>query len=177
MQSAAWEITSAFNTLGNKLANYVGTQFFLPITIRTLWLVRRCPTLIVSCALIFAVFGAVEDLCWRRIPNLLTYSGFLGALLVRCMTSGWPGLTDGLRASLIAGGALFVLFLLGGMGAGDVKLMAAVAAWDGSERISDLLFVTAVAGGVIAIGAMLWRKRVSITLRNALELMRHHLTT
>src|SRR2546427_11878372 len=93
------------------------------------------------------------------------------------MTSGWPGLTDGLRASLIAGGGLFVLFLLGGMGAGDVKLMAAVAAWDGSERVSDLLFVTAVAGGVVAIGGVLRRQRVSTPPRDALELMRHHLTS
>jgi len=93
------------------------------------------------------------------------------------MTLGWPGLTDGLRASVLAGGALLVLFLLGGMGAGDVKLMAAVAAWNGSERVIDLLLVTAVAGGVIAIGGMVRRKRVSTTLWNALELMRHHLTS
>ena len=132
-------------------------------------------TYLLVCALIFAVIGSVGDVCCRRIPNLLTYYGFLGALLVRLLTLGWPGLKDGVIASLAGSGVLFVLFLLGGMGAGDVKLMAAVAAWGGSTRVVNLLFGTAVAGGVMAVGVILHRKRVVVTVWNAVELLRHHL--
>ena len=53
---------------------------------------------------------------------------------------GWPGLRGGLTASLAAGGLFFFLFLLGGMGAGDVKLMAAVAAWAGTANVVNLVF-------------------------------------
>jgi prepilin peptidase CpaA len=133
-------------------------------------------TYLLICALILAVFAAIEDVRHRRIPNRLTYSGFLAALLVRYFVLGWPGFRDGLIASLGAGGLLFLLFLLRGMGAGDVKLMAAVGAWAGRVYIVNLLFAAVLAGGVIAVAVILYRKRVLVTLANTVELVRHHLT-
>jgi len=128
------------------------------------------------CALIVAGLGAVEDVRSRRIPNWLTYSAFLSGLAVRLLLLGWPGLKAGLVASLAAGGVLFVLFVVGGMGAGDVKMMAAVGAWAGSSQIVNLLFASAIAGGLMAVGMMFFHGRVRTTLVNSLELLRHHLT-
>jgi prepilin peptidase CpaA len=88
---------------------------------------------------------------------------------------GWPGLRDGLTASLAAGGLFFLLFLLGGMGAGDVKLMAAVTAWAGTANVINLVFAAAVAGGIMAVFTMIYRKRIFSTFSNISELMRHHL--
>ena len=128
------------------------------------------------CALTIATVGAVKDVRGRRIPNWLTYSGLLTALLVRIVVGGWAGLRGGLAGMLLAGGIFFLFFLLGGMGGGDVKLMAAVGAWVGFDQVGILLVVSAIAGGLLAAGYMLVHKQIFETLRNTLELVRHHLT-
>ena len=128
------------------------------------------------CALTIATVGAVKDVRGRRIPNWLTYSGLLAALVVRTGLGGWPGLRGGLAGMLLAGGIFFLLFLLGGMGGGDVKLMAAVGAWVGLAQVGTVLIVSAIAGGLLAVGYVLVHKRMWESLRNMLELLRHHLT-
>jgi prepilin peptidase CpaA len=128
------------------------------------------------CALTVATVGGVKDALGRRIPNWLTYSGLIAALLVRIALGGWSELRAGLAGMLIAGGIFFLLFLLGGMGGGDVKLMAAVGAWVGFDQVGIFLMVSALAGGLLAAGYMLVHKQIFETLRNTVELVRHHLT-
>jgi len=127
-------------------------------------------------ALTLAVMGAIEDVRFRRIPNRLTYVGLIAALLFRFFMLGWPGLLAGLLATLSAGGVLFLFFVLGGMGAGDVELMASVAAWAGTAEVVNLLIVSSLAGGVMAACLVIYRKRVLVTLQNTAELVRHHST-
>ena len=62
-------------------------------------------------------------------------------------------------------------------GGGDVKLMAAVGAWVGLAQGVNVLIVSAIAGGFLAVGYMLIHKQVFETLRNTAELARHHLTS
>jgi len=99
------------------------------------------------CALAIAVVGAVNDVRGARIPNWLTYSGLLSALVVRFSIFGWAGLRGGFAGLLLAGGIFYFLFLLGGMGGGDVKLMAAVGAWAGTKQAISIL------GGCVSAGA------------------------
>ncbi len=70
-----------------------------------------------------------------------------------------------------------LLFLVGGMGGGDVKLMAAVGAWAGTALTVTILIATAIAGGILAVLYMVLHRRVRATLLNTLELIRHHLTS
>jgi prepilin peptidase CpaA len=127
------------------------------------------------CALCVATVGAVQDVRGRKIPNWLTYTGLLAALAVRLLAAGLPGLTAGLLGLLLGGGIFYVLFLLGGMGGGDVKLIAAVSAWAGAAQTVNILIAAALAGGVLAVGTMLFYKTVRQTLMNTVELIRHHL--
>jgi prepilin peptidase CpaA len=129
------------------------------------------------CALAISAVGAVKDVLGRRIPNSLTYSGLLVALVVRGQVAGWPGLKGGLTGMLLAGGIFYLLFLLGGMGGGDVKLMAAVGAWAGITQVMSILLVAAIAGGILAVGYMVLHRQVLETLLNTLELVRHHATS
>ena len=129
------------------------------------------------CAFVFAVIGSVEDVRIRKIPNRLTYFGIIAALIVRLFVLGWPGFRDGLFGTLAGGGIFFFLFVLGGMGGGDVKLMAAVSAFAGSTQIVNLLIAAAFAGGVMAIVVMLRQQRVLATVRNSIVLIQHHLTS
>jgi prepilin peptidase CpaA len=128
-------------------------------------------------ALVIATIGAVKDVRGRRIPNWLTYSGILAALAVRPLLSGWHGLADGLLGVLAGGGIFYLLFLLGGMGGGDVKLMAAVGAWAGVAQTTYILMATAIAGGILAVGYILFHRRVRMALGNTMELIRHHMTS
>lgn len=127
-------------------------------------------------AVISALAGAISDVRAARIPNWLTYGSVVAAFAVRAMW-GWPGLKGGLIGLLAGGGVFFVLYLLGGMGAGDVKLMAAVGTWAGGGRTVVVLVAAAIAGGLLAVGYMIFYRRVRSTLLNVVELFRHHLVS
>ncbi len=126
---------------------------------------------------ICAIIGAVTDVRSHRIPNWLTYSGLSVALAVRGIGQGWRGLGVGLAGLLVGGGIFFLLFLVRGMGAGDVKLMAAVCAWVGFHNTLTVLIATAIAGGVLAIVYMVFFKRVIGTFKNLWTLLSFHLSS
>ena len=128
-------------------------------------------------AVLVASLGGASDLRSARIPNWLTYSGLLTALVLRFGVLGWPGLKSGTVGMLGAGVFFFFLLVIGAMGGGDVKLMASVCAWSGSEQVIAILLAVALAGGLLAIFYMLFRQGVRTTLWNLLELIRFRLTS
>ena len=82
-------------------------------------------TVVIS-VLAISLVAFVPDLRNRRIPNVLTFSAALAGLIYQTAAAGWIG-TQGAVAGWLVGSALFLpFFLLGGMGAGDVKLLAAL---------------------------------------------------
>jgi prepilin peptidase CpaA len=102
-------------------------------------------------AIILAGVGAAIDLRTRRIPNVVTFGGATAAFAYFVYTSGLTGL--GLSAAGWATGiGLFLpIFLLGGMGAGDVKLLGAVGAWLGPNGALLCALYSILAGGVLAL--------------------------
>lgn len=127
-----------------------------------------------TCALGCAVIASYHDLRTRRIPNRLTFSAALLALSAHLLLGGWAAMGFALLAALAAGSAMFLFFLAGGMGAGDVKLMAAVACFTGMAPLGTLLIATALAGAVYAAG-LAWRHGAILsTLRNTFRLVQHH---
>lgn len=127
-------------------------------------------------ALISAVIGAVSDVRERRIPNWLTYGSLTAGVAVRSFWEGWHGLGQAAGGTLVGGGVFLLLYLVRGMGAGDVKLMAAVSAWAGLKESTTLLLATALAGGILAVWYMMLHRRVGRTVVNAGELLRFHLS-
>jgi prepilin peptidase CpaA len=93
----------------------------------------------------------VTDLKFRRILNIVTFPAILAGLMVHSMAQGWEGfLFSGL--GLMTGMAtLLIPFLLGGMGAGDVKLMGAVGALMGTAFTLQAFVVVALIGGLISL--------------------------
>lgn len=104
-----------------------------------------------AAALGVALLGCVTDLRSRRIPNVLTFGAAAGALGFHLADAGLSGL--GWSAlGWVTGLALFLpLFLLRGLGGGDVKLLAAIGAWLGPGPTVWLAIYTALAGGVMAL--------------------------
>jgi len=103
------------------------------------------------CGAAFAIAGAACDLRSRRIPNWLTGSAVLIALALHSGLGGRRAFVNSLAACLMAGAVFAVMFFMGGMGGGDVKLMAAMAAFAGLGRLAQLLITTALAGGAFAV--------------------------
>lgn len=126
-------------------------------------------------ALLVAI-AAFCDLRTRRIPNWLTLSGLLIGIGINSFLFEWKGLRMSLLGMLAGFGAYFVLYLLRAMGAGDVKLMAAVGALVGPGNWFAIFLITAFLGGVTGLLALLWRKRIRQGLSNVAfivsELMR-----
>ncbi len=130
--------------------------------------------LLLSAAAAWATVGAVYDIASRRIPNRLCYSGILVGILLRTGVLGWRGLATALAGGALAGGIFFLLYLVRGMGAGDVKLMAAVGCFSGFPGVVQILVACALAGGIMALGVAFYRSSALRTLRNVWELLRFH---
>lgn len=107
----------------------------------------------------FTLTAAVCDYRSKKIPNRLTVPGFLAAILFHCVTgffdAGWSGLGGGLLHALggfgVGFGILLVLWLIGGGGAGDVKLMGAVGAWLGAKNAFVVFVVSTVFVMVLSV--------------------------
>ena len=95
--------------------------------------------------------ATVTDLRSRRIPNWLVLPFMLLGLAVSGWAHGWHGVvrsSEGLGLGLLIFGALA---FLGGMGMGDVKLVAAIGSWIGPSQLFLALVLTAIVGGVMAL--------------------------
>ena len=132
--------------------------------------------LFLATALAFALAGAVFDVRSRRIPNFITLPGILFGLVLHFFLGGWHELGLSAIACLICGGIFLVFWLAGGMGAGDVKLIAAVGCIAGFYQIAWLLILTALAGGVMGVALALWRGRLKETFMNVGVIAVHHRT-
>jgi prepilin peptidase CpaA len=105
------------------------------------------------------VVSAITDLRTGRIFNVVTYPaillGFLGAV-----TGTGPGWTSSLAGFAAGGAAFYLMFALGWMGGGDVKLMAAVGALKGYPFILNAMFYSIFFGGVAAALILIWRGHI-----------------
>jgi prepilin peptidase CpaA len=109
----------------------------------------------IGAVLVVAIVAVGFDVRTRRIPNLLTFGAAILALLVALVSGGLTAIATAVFAWML-GVALFLpFFALGGMGAGDVKLLAALAAWLGPVDAVYMAIFTAMAGGVIGLGVTL----------------------
>jgi prepilin peptidase CpaA len=102
-------------------------------------------------AIAVALVAVVTDLATRRIPNLLTFGTALAAFLVHGYVGGWSGAGLSLAGWLVGAAFFLPFFALGGMGAGDVKLIAALGAWLGPSTIVWVALYSSITGGVLAL--------------------------
>lgn len=115
---------------------------------------------------ILVTVAAIYDIRWRRIPNWLCLAGIVAGLVFHFVVSGFPGLVQSLAGLGLGFILYFPFYLLRALGAGDVKLMAAIGAVIGAMNCLWVFFLTAVLGGVIALLWVAIRGRMKKTLFN-----------
>jgi prepilin peptidase CpaA len=101
-----------------------------------------------------AVVACASDLHNRRIPNLLTLGAAAAAFLLAA-AHGLPAFQSTVIGWLIGIALWLPVYALGGMGAGDVKLIAAIGAWLGPIGAVHAALYSAVAGGLMALAVAL----------------------
>jgi prepilin peptidase CpaA len=100
--------------------------------------------------------AVVTDVRERRIPNRLTLSGgLLGIVLGALAVGGFP--VSSLAGAAIALIVAFPFFALGGLGAGDAKLLAMVGTFVGPAGLLPVVLYGGIAGGLLALGSSLRR--------------------
>ena len=107
------------------------------------------------------VVAAVIDGIQLKVPNWLTFPMIaLGWVYSFTLSSypGWEGLTYSLIGTVVGLALLLPAYAIGGMGAGDVKLMAGIGAWMWTEITIYSFAVSAVVGGIIAVLMVVTRK-------------------
>ena len=127
-------------------------------------LADRWPVWLVATLLVWAAWIDGREL---RVPNWLTYPMALAGLLYNLAAGGFTGhggelgLTGALLGLVTGLLCLMPLYMVGGMGAGDVKLMAGVGAWLGWEITLTAFLVSTVVGAVMAV-VMVVRRRAAV---------------
>lgn len=122
-------------------------------------------TLAVALLLVpMAIVITYMDVRYRRIPNKLVLVTLLGGLVLNTFFEGSHGLAMSLGGFALAFAVMIFFHIFGTLGAGDVKLFAAIGAVNGLSLVLPTLVVVAITGGVLAIFKMIYSRRVKATM-------------
>jgi len=122
-------------------------------------------------ALLLAAVACASDIRTRRIPNSIVLIGSAAGLTVNALIDGATGVGASLAGGVVGLCLFLPFFVLGGMGGGDVKLMAALGSILGPGSIFRLAAAAAVVGGACALVTAAWNGRLGEMLRNTARLV------
>jgi prepilin peptidase CpaA len=111
-------------------------------------IVKNWPVWFVTVTLVVA---AVIDGKQLKVPNWITFPMVISGWIYCTTALGWEGLGWSLVGTVVGLALLMPAYAIGGMGAGDVKLLAGVGAWVGSTHTLFAFAATTIVGGVIAV--------------------------
>jgi prepilin peptidase CpaA len=115
---------------------------------------------------LLAVLAGLYDLRFRRIPNWLNVTGAVAGVVLQVLLGGRAGAASALLGLACAFAVYIPLYLVRGMGAGDVKLMMAIGLIVGPRQWIRIFLITALLGGVVALAVAFARKRLRQTCGN-----------
>src|SRR5215211_2699058 len=111
------------------------------------------------------IVAAVIDGLKLKVPNWITFPMIISGWVYSAVLSpyaGWEGLLYSVLGTIVGLALLLPAYAIGGMGAGDVKLLGGVGAWVWGTVTFYAFCASAVIGGVIAVGMVLisrtWQK-------------------
>jgi prepilin peptidase CpaA len=108
-------------------------------------------------AMAVGIAAMADDLARRHIANWIPAAALAGGLGWQIGSDGWHGLLTSLGGTAVGFCVFLVFYLKGGMGGGDIKLMAGFGALLGASLVLQAAIWGGAIGGVMALGALLWR--------------------
>ena len=130
------------------------------------------PTAIEIFLAVLVLVAAIYDFRYRRIPNRLVLTGICAGFALNGFFFGLGGLGSAGAGFGLAAAIYLPMFALRAMGGGDVKLMVAVGSLAGASNWFVLFLITAIVGGIMAVGLLLVRGGFSRTVLNVLRIPR-----
>lgn len=121
---------------------------------------------IVNFALLVPLAVAVVyfDVRYRRIPNYLVLATLLSGLILNAYFGAWTGAWLSLKGMALGLGLMLMLHFFGALGAGDVKLFAAIGAIIGVSLVWQTFVIVVLTGGVLALGSVIYVGTLRCTL-------------
>ncbi|OLE53122.1 MAG: hypothetical protein AUG51_14595 [Acidobacteria bacterium 13_1_20CM_3_53_8] len=139
------------------------------------WAVEQMidPFIIVSCALLIplAVIITYYDVRYRRIPNAFVLATLISGLALNAVSSGLRGMGASLEGCLLAFILMFMLHVFGAMGAGDVKLFAAIGSVTGAELVIPTFLVVILTGGLLALVSVIRAGAFRTTMQRVTQIL------
>lgn len=123
-------------------------------------------TLVNVCLSIFVIAAALRDGATHRIPNPLVLAGAATGVGLQSYYGGLPGLLESLEGLAVGLVIMLPFYIIRVMGAGDVKLMAAVGAFLGPTGVLGATLCSGIVGGLLAIGVAVYRRQFARLLSN-----------
>lgn len=111
------------------------------------------------------VMSVYHDYRTQKIPNKITVPAIVAGVVLSTVYYGFSGLKTSLIGFLVGFLIFLIPFIMGGMGAGDVKLMAAIGAVMGVKFVLWTFVYTAIVGGLIAIGYGVYKRGIRASLK------------
>lgn len=109
----------------------------------------------ISIVAVVALIAAVIDVRLFKVHNRITIPLAVSGLLFHTLQSGAGGFAFSLLGLIVGFSSLIVFYAMGGIGAGDVKLMAGVGAWLGAWLTLDVVLVAGMAAGIYSLFVIL----------------------
>jgi prepilin peptidase CpaA len=120
-----------------------------------------------------ASIACVTDVWTHRIPNVLTFGAAAAAMVFHTFAPSGHGIVSAIEGWLVGAALMFLPFALRGLGAGDVKLVAALGAWLGPVNALWLAVYAMIAGGVLSIVVAAFHGYLRKALANIWLLLQH----
>jgi prepilin peptidase CpaA len=110
------------------------------------------------------------DVRYRRIPNVVVVAALVAGLTINTSFMGFSGALSSVKGLGLAFLPMFLMHIFGALGAGDVKLFAAIGAVVGVTLVPMTFVVVVMLGAVLAIYSMLRSGTVFSTLHGVLRI-------
>lgn len=121
---------------------------------------NQAPLIAFLVTVIVAMIAAVIDIRRFRVPNALTFPLAILGLTFHAAVSGLGGLQYSVAGIVIGLAALLLFYVMGVMGAGDVKLLAAIGAWIGAANVVYVFCVAGIVTGIHSLVVLTWQRRL-----------------
>lgn len=118
-----------------------------------------------------AIIIAYYDVRYRRIPNAFVLATLAGGVAINAIFTGFTGIAASFGGCALGFVLMFMLHVFGAMGAGDVKLFAAIGAVIGAGLVVPTFIVVIITGGLLAVVSIIRAGRVMTTMHRVLQIL------